>query len=75
MAFLAEGEGLVLVAGVGPVLELDHAELLELVAQPAVVAVEQAELLAVGHDLGEQHLLEQQAVGVVDAAAGGPPWA
>ena len=56
---LAQGEGGVLLAGVGPVLELDDADLGEALAQPAVVGVEQAELLAVGHDLGEQHLLER----------------
>ena len=53
--------GRVLLAGVLPVLELDDAHLLEAAAQPRVVAVEQAELLAVRHDLGEQHLLEQLA--------------
>src|SRR5690349_735131 len=35
----------VLLAGVDPVLELDHAELGEALAQPSVVPVEQAELL------------------------------
>src|SRR6476660_7435949 len=48
----------VLLAGVDPVLELDDAELGEALAQEAVVAVEQAELLAVRHDLGEQDVLE-----------------
>ena len=48
----------VLLAGVGPVLELDHAGLGELLAEPAVGGVEQAELLAVRHDLAEQHRLE-----------------
>ena len=48
----------VLLAGVDPVLELDDADLGEAVAQPAVGRVEQTELLAVRHDLREQHLLE-----------------
>src|SRR4051812_36723433 len=51
-------ELLVLLARVGPVLEGDDAELGELLAQVAVGRVEEAEFLAVGHDLGEQHLLE-----------------
>ena len=55
-------EGFVLLAGVGPVLELDHAELPEPLPQPAVAGVEQAELLAVRHDLREQHLLEELAL-------------
>src|SRR5215510_11766014 len=38
----------VVLARVGPVLELDHAELGETRAEPAVARVEQAELLAVG---------------------------
>src|SRR3546814_5764851 len=37
---------------------LGDAEGVEALAQPAVVGVEQAELLAVRHDLGEQQLLE-----------------
>src|SRR5215207_8499128 len=41
-------EGRVLLAGVGPVLELDHAQLREPLSQPAVTGVEQPELLAVG---------------------------
>src|SRR5687767_8676073 len=49
---LGELEHLVLLTRVGPVLELDDAQLPELGAQPAVGGVEQAELLAVGHDLG-----------------------
>src|SRR4051812_40385099 len=52
-------ERLVLLAGVDEVLELDHLHLGEPVAEPAVVGVEQAELLAVRDDLGEQQLLEQ----------------
>ena len=52
----------VLLGGVDPVLELDHAELGEAVAQPAVAGVEQAELLAVRHDPREQHRLEDRAV-------------
>src|SRR3954452_4438404 len=48
---VGEGEHLVLLAGVGPVLELDDPELLELRAQPAVGRVEQSKLLAVRHDL------------------------
>src|SRR5438270_13803205 len=52
-------ELLVLLARVGPVLEGDDAELGELLAQVAVGRVEQAELLAVGHDLREEHLLEE----------------
>src|SRR3546814_8738643 len=59
---LSEGEGLVLLFGVGPVLELDHAELRELAPEPVVVAVEQAELLAVRHDLREQHALVELAL-------------
>src|SRR5207249_2917777 len=64
---LRELEHLVFLAGVGPVLELDDAELLEALAEPAGLAlrgtrIEQAELLAVGHDLGEEHLLEQLAL-------------
>ena len=45
-------------AGVLPVFELDDTHFLELVTQPLVVAVEKAELLAVRHNLREQHLLE-----------------
>src|SRR5918994_985186 len=60
----AELELDVLLAGVLEVLELDHAHLLEAVAQPLVVAVEEAELLAVRHDLREEHLLEEIAGGV-----------
>ena len=56
-------EGGVLLAGVDPVLELDDAELGEALAQPAVAGVEQAELLAVRHDLREQQRLEDRAVG------------
>src|SRR3954471_5462697 len=63
---VAQGERLVLVAGVGEILELDHAQLLEAVPQPLVVAIEQPQLLAVRDDLGEQHLLEEQAVRVLD---------
>ena len=59
----------VLLAGVLEVLELDDVHLLEAVAQPAVVAIEQAELLAVGHDLGEQHRLEEVARRVAAAPA------
>src|SRR5215218_264602 len=55
----------VLLARVDPVLELDHAELLEAMPEPAVGGVEEAELLAVGHDLREQHRLEERAVGRV----------
>src|SRR5438445_47965 len=51
-------ERLVLLAGVLPVLEGDDAQLGELLAQPAVGGVDQAELLAVRDDLREQHLLE-----------------
>ena len=50
----------VLLAGVDPVLELDHAELGEPVAEPAVGGVEEPELLAVRHDLREQHRLEDR---------------
>src|SRR5690606_449651 len=57
---------LVLAAGVLPVLELDDAHLGELLAEPAVAGVQQAELLAVGHDLREQHLLEHAAAQVLD---------
>src|SRR4029453_12749410 len=48
----------VLLARVLPVLELDDAHLGELGAQPALTRVQQPQLLAVGDDLGEQHLLE-----------------
>src|SRR6266480_1261403 len=56
-------EHLVFLAGVGPVLELDDAEVLEPLTQPSLLTlagagVEQAELLAVRDDLREQHLLE-----------------
>src|SRR5207248_2206499 len=56
-------ELLVLLARVGPVLEGDDPQLGELLAQVAVGGIEQAEFLAVGHDLGEQHLLEQGPLG------------
>src|SRR5262245_60439152 len=59
----ADGKGGVLLAGVRPVLELDDAELGEAGAQPSVARVEEPELLAVGHDLGEQHRLEDRSVG------------
>src|SRR6476620_1561977 len=52
----------VLLAGVSPILELRHAEHVEPLAQPAVVGVEQAELLAVRNDLREQQLLERVLV-------------
>src|SRR5215471_20576009 len=55
---LAQGERVVLLTGIGPVLELDDADLGEAVAQPAAVRLEQAELLAVRHDLREQQLVE-----------------
>src|SRR5579884_586452 len=51
-------EAVVLLARVGPVLERDHAQLRELRPQPAVGAVEQPELLAIGDDLREEHGLE-----------------
>src|SRR3954471_18165567 len=58
-AVLGDGvELVVLLAGVHPVLELDDAGLGEPLAQPAVGRIEEAELLAVRHDLREQHLLE-----------------
>ena len=44
----------VLLVGVGSVLVLDDADLGELLAQPAVAGVEEAELLAVRDDLREQ---------------------
>jgi hypothetical protein len=53
----------VLLAGVGPVLELDHAQLLEPAAEPATGRVEQPQLLAVRHDLAEQQLLEHVVLG------------
>src|ERR687898_2724597 len=53
----------VLLTSVGPVLELDDPELLEPAAQPASRGVEQAQLLAVGHDLAEQQLLEHVLLG------------
>src|SRR2546426_504512 len=40
--------------GVFPVLELDDAQVGEALAEPAVGGVEEAELAAVGHDLGEE---------------------
>src|SRR5690606_34775009 len=51
---LGQLQGLVLAAGVLPVLELDGAHLGEALAQPAVAGVEEPELLAVGDDLGEE---------------------
>ena len=51
---VADGEGL---GGVLPVLVLDDPHLLEALAQPSVAEVEQAQLLAVGDDLGEQQVL------------------
>src|SRR5438552_4047471 len=51
----------VLLARVDPVLELDDTELGEALPQPSAVAVEQTELLAVRHDLGEQDVLEHLA--------------
>src|SRR5579862_8746279 len=60
---VGQREHLVLLAGVGQILELDAAQLGELLAEPAVAGIEQAELLAVGHDLGEEHGLEGGAVG------------
>src|SRR5580658_3059043 len=53
-----ELEGGELLVGVRPVLERDHTELGELLPQPPVAGVEQAELLAVRHDLREEHRLE-----------------
>src|SRR5579875_1412748 len=55
-----ELQALVLGAGVLPVLVLQHPELPELLAQPPVTGVEQAQLLQVGNDLGEQHPAELQ---------------
>src|SRR5262249_35700069 len=55
----------VLLTGVDPVLELDHTQLGEPLAQPPVARVEETELLAVGHDLREQQALEDRAVGRV----------
>src|SRR5262249_4566221 len=52
----------VLLAGVGPVLELDDAELGEPLAQPAVAGVEQPDLLPVPDDLREQQRLEHLAL-------------
>ena len=57
-SFATSSSAVVLLAGVGPVLELDHADLGEALAQPAAGRVEQAELLAVRHDLREQQRLE-----------------
>src|SRR3546814_21036750 len=57
-----KAHGFVLLAGVDPVLELDDSHLAELVPEPATVAVEQAQLLAVRHDLREQELLERVLV-------------
>src|ERR1700722_17696644 len=51
-------EAVVLLAGVGPVLEGDDTEVGEAVPQPTVGGVEQTELLAVRHDLREQQALE-----------------
>src|SRR5207237_7365969 len=50
-------QGAVFGAGIDPVLELDDAQLGELLPQPTVAGVEDPELLAVGHDLGEQQRL------------------
>src|SRR4051794_39554332 len=55
-------EQFVFLAGVRPVLELDDVDLVELLGQPEVVAVEQAELLAIRHDLREEQLLERIVV-------------
>src|SRR3546814_17890435 len=44
---LSEGEGLVLLFGVGPVIELDHAELRELAPEPVDVAMALLRPLAV----------------------------
>src|ERR1700686_2877017 len=57
------GEGVVLLGGVNPGLELDHAQLGELGPEPAVSGVQEAELLAVGNDLGEQQGLELPTLG------------
>src|SRR3546814_15889138 len=61
-----ELHGFVLGAGVLPVLELDGTHLGEALAEPAVAGVEQPELLAVRHDLREQHHLEHRPARVVD---------
>src|SRR3546814_17854376 len=61
-----ELHGFVLGAGVLPVLELDGTHLGEALAEPAVAGVEQPELLAVRHDLREQHHLEHRPARVGD---------
>ena len=58
--FLAEFKITEFFGRVLPILELDDSHFLELVTEPFVVAVEQPELLAVRHNLGKQHLLEQE---------------
>src|SRR3712207_736639 len=56
---ISELEHLEFLARVGTVLELDDSQLLEPRAKPAIGGVEQPQLLAVGHDLREQHGLEE----------------
>src|SRR6187200_11880 len=60
---LGELEHGVLLARVLEVLELNHTELGEALPQPTLVGVEQAQLAAVRDDLGEDHLLEEGALG------------
>ncbi len=64
---LVELHALVLGAGVLPRLVLEHPEFAELLPQPAVAGVQQAQLLQVGDDLGEQHLAELELQRVVAA--------
>src|ERR1700677_3418588 len=57
------GQRVVLLGGVHPRLELDDPQFGEFGAEPPVGRVQQAQLLAVGHDLGEQERLELAAFG------------
>src|SRR6516164_2604322 len=56
-------ERILVLGGVGQVLECDGAHFGELLTEPAVGRVEQTELLQVGHDLGEEQDLEVVALG------------
>ncbi len=56
----------ILITGVLPIFELDNTHFFETMTQPEVIAIKQPELLAVRHDLGEQHLLKYFASWVVN---------
>jgi len=56
----------VLVACVLPVFKLNDTHFFEATTQPEIVAIKKTELLAVRHDLGEQHLLEDFASRIID---------